>query len=125
MPRLIGTLDSSDSRDRLVVRTLRCGRSNPGSNPGHGSADALSRRRSFLWRNGSGHRPTSKESLFSELSNDANTGADEFANSERVRSEVEKFSKVTSAAPSGSSLIDPGSWRDEMKLSSRSRRDVI
>ena len=24
------------SRDRLVVRTLRCGRSNPGSNPGHG-----------------------------------------------------------------------------------------
>ena len=28
---------SSDSRDRLVVRTLRCGRSNPGSNPGHGN----------------------------------------------------------------------------------------
>ena len=26
------------SRDRLVVRTLRCGRSNPGSNPGHGRA---------------------------------------------------------------------------------------
>ena len=25
-----------NSRDRLVVRTLRCGRSNPGSNPGHG-----------------------------------------------------------------------------------------
>ena len=25
------------SRDRLVVRTLRCGRSNPGSNPGLGS----------------------------------------------------------------------------------------
>ena len=25
------------SRDRLVVRTLRCGRSNPGSNPGHGT----------------------------------------------------------------------------------------
>ena len=24
------------SRDRLVVRTLRCGRRNPGSNPGHG-----------------------------------------------------------------------------------------
>ena len=24
-------------RDRLVVRTLRCGRSNPGSNPGHGT----------------------------------------------------------------------------------------
>ena len=23
-------------RDRLVVRTLRCGRSNPGSNPGPG-----------------------------------------------------------------------------------------
>ena len=26
----------SASRDRLVVRTLRCGRSNPGSNPGLG-----------------------------------------------------------------------------------------
>ena len=25
------------SRDRLVVRTLRCGRNNPGSNPGHGT----------------------------------------------------------------------------------------
>ena len=29
-------IKSSVSRDRLVVRTLRCGRSNPGSNPGHG-----------------------------------------------------------------------------------------
>ncbi|KRZ15371.1 hypothetical protein T11_8139 [Trichinella zimbabwensis] len=27
---------TSCSRDRLVVRTLRCGRNNPGSNPGHG-----------------------------------------------------------------------------------------
>ena len=26
------------SRDRLEVRTLRCGRNNPGSNPGHGSS---------------------------------------------------------------------------------------
>ena len=25
-----------ESRDRIVVSTLRCGRSNPGSNPGHG-----------------------------------------------------------------------------------------
>ena len=25
------------SRDRIVVSTLRCGRNNPGSNPGHGS----------------------------------------------------------------------------------------
>ena len=24
------------SRDRIVVSTLRCGRNNPGSNPGHG-----------------------------------------------------------------------------------------
>ena len=24
-------------RDRIVVSTLRCGRNNPGSNPGHGS----------------------------------------------------------------------------------------
>ena len=28
-------------RDRLVVRTLRCGRSNPGSNPGHGMQKQL------------------------------------------------------------------------------------
>ena len=26
------------SRDRIVVSTLRCGRSNPGSNPDHGTA---------------------------------------------------------------------------------------
>ena len=26
------------SRDRIVVSTLRCGRSNPGSNPGHGKS---------------------------------------------------------------------------------------
>ena len=31
------TIFGVSSRDRLVVRTLRCGRSNPGSNPGHGS----------------------------------------------------------------------------------------
>ena len=30
---------ASSSRDRIVVSTLRCGRSNPGSNPGHGSGD--------------------------------------------------------------------------------------
>ena len=30
------TVTSQSGRDRLVVRTLRCGRSNPGSNPGHG-----------------------------------------------------------------------------------------
>ena len=29
-------------RDRLVVRTLRCGRNNPGSNPGHGTFFFLS-----------------------------------------------------------------------------------
>lgn len=27
-------------RDRIVVSTLRCGRNNPGSNPGHGSVNA-------------------------------------------------------------------------------------
>ena len=32
------TYNCLNSRDRLVVRTLRCGRSNPGSNPGHGRA---------------------------------------------------------------------------------------
>src|SRR4029434_3533593 len=34
-----GLLRSSNpvvGRDRIVVSTLRCGRSNPGSNPGHG-----------------------------------------------------------------------------------------
>ena len=30
------TSSVADSRDRSVVRTLRCGRSNPGSIPGHG-----------------------------------------------------------------------------------------
>ena len=29
------------SRDRIVVSTSRCGRDNPGSNPGHGRADSL------------------------------------------------------------------------------------
>ena len=32
-----------NSRDRIVVSTLRCGRSNPGSNPGHGSECLLTR----------------------------------------------------------------------------------
>ena len=31
------TTQHHNSRDRIVVSTLRCGRSNPGSNPGHGS----------------------------------------------------------------------------------------
>ena len=31
----IGALVSG--RDRIVVSTLRCGRNNPGSNPGHGT----------------------------------------------------------------------------------------
>ena len=30
-------VSSSSSRDRIVVSTLRCGRNNPGSNPGHGT----------------------------------------------------------------------------------------
>ena len=30
-------------RDRIVVSTLRCGRSNPGPNPGHGIANTMSR----------------------------------------------------------------------------------
>ena len=34
---VIMSKEDVSSRDRLVVRTLRCGRSNPGSNPGHGS----------------------------------------------------------------------------------------
>ena len=31
-------VSSSGSRDRIVVSTLRCGRNNPGSNPGHGTS---------------------------------------------------------------------------------------
>ena len=31
------TSPSKLSRDRIVVSTLRCGRNNPGSNPGHGT----------------------------------------------------------------------------------------
>ncbi|KAL7887855.1 hypothetical protein AOLI_G00028290 [Acnodon oligacanthus] len=41
------------SRDRIVVSTLRCGRSNPGSNPGHGrtfnSADSPVQFRGRFW----------------------------------------------------------------------------
>ena len=49
---MVNIFKSSDSRDRLVVRTLRCGRSNPGSNPGHGNVFlTLSRQRFFLLRN--------------------------------------------------------------------------
>ena len=40
--RLAG-LVSPASRDRIVVSTLRCGRSNPGSNPGHGNGDLFAR----------------------------------------------------------------------------------
>ena len=29
-------IENMHSRDRIVVSTLRCGRNNPGSNPGHG-----------------------------------------------------------------------------------------
>ena len=35
--RFMKLLTCIASRDRLVVRTLRCGRNNPGSNPGHGT----------------------------------------------------------------------------------------
>ena len=38
------------SRDRIVVSTSRCGRDNPGSNPGHGSADVYSGSLFFLSR---------------------------------------------------------------------------
>ena len=34
-------ISCSDSRDRIVVSTSRCGRDNPGSNPGHGSGCAV------------------------------------------------------------------------------------
>ena len=35
-------------RDRIVVSTLRCGRSNPGSNPGHGIANTMSRHKGCI-----------------------------------------------------------------------------
>ena len=31
----------SGGRDRIVVSTLRCGRNNPGSNPGHGKSPSF------------------------------------------------------------------------------------
>ena len=40
---IVGFLYHRNSRDRIVVSTLRCGRSNPGSNPGHGNGEV------FLW----------------------------------------------------------------------------
>ena len=36
-PSLSSSRMSPAGRDRIVVSTLRCGRNNPGSNPGHGS----------------------------------------------------------------------------------------
>ena len=36
-------------RDRLVVRTLRCGRNNPGSNPGHGNVFANANSNEFYF----------------------------------------------------------------------------
>ena len=41
-------LDTTTCRDRIVVSTLRCGRSNPGSNPGHDSVHSLIRQMYFL-----------------------------------------------------------------------------
>ena len=38
-PLIVGKVAWPGSRDRLVVRTLRCGRNNPGSNPGHGTGN--------------------------------------------------------------------------------------
>ena len=35
--KLINVAPIVAGRDRLEVRTLRCGRNNPGSNPGHGT----------------------------------------------------------------------------------------
>ena len=35
------------SRDRIVVSTLHCGRSNPGSNPGHGTVMSVPKRLYF------------------------------------------------------------------------------
>ena len=35
-------------RDRTVVSTLRCGRNNPGSNPGHGQMRVLFHAEHFL-----------------------------------------------------------------------------
>ena len=39
-----------NSRDRIVVSTLRCGRSNPGSNPGHGSTKCWQGRELFFFK---------------------------------------------------------------------------
>ena len=40
---------SSGSRDRIVVSTLRCGRNNPGSNPGHGTFFFLTLQHYLFW----------------------------------------------------------------------------
>ena len=41
IPLIVQTAVWFGSRYRLVVRTLRCGRSNPGSNSGHGTKKLL------------------------------------------------------------------------------------
>lgn len=38
---LVFEITCSYGRDRIVVSTSRCGRDNPGSNPGHGSGCAV------------------------------------------------------------------------------------
>ena len=43
------SLPFNHSRDRLVVRTLRCGRNNPGSNPGLGILFSPSFQRIYLF----------------------------------------------------------------------------
>ena len=37
-PKKVASQNSCMRRDRIVVSTSRCGRDNPGSNPGHGNA---------------------------------------------------------------------------------------
>ncbi len=40
----------TDSRDRIVVSTLRCGRNNPGSNPFHGIYSVFVEKMPALWK---------------------------------------------------------------------------
>lgn len=49
---LTSSIACPSSRDRIVVSTLRCGRRNPGSNPGHGRIFLYTRNQDyFSWEN--------------------------------------------------------------------------
>ena len=67
------TVHKPSRRDRIVVSTLRCGRSNPGSNPGHGNSAQTG---CFTYRRPR-HHYTTVDPLFCDNSGDPTTWSTE------------------------------------------------